>query len=91
MCEESGHEGPLFECDFYNSERAGRKLLEMMKLGNSKPWPEAMKKLTGSETIKPDAILEYFEPLRQWLEKENRRTGAQIGWKNAEINWKSGS
>ncbi|XP_045209598.2 angiotensin-converting enzyme-like [Mercenaria mercenaria] len=90
MCDESGHKGHLFECDFYRSKDAGRKLLDMMKLGKSKPWPEAMVKLTGSNKISTTAILEYFRPLQKWLEDENSRPGVQIGWKNAEISWKTG-
>ena len=62
-----------------------------MKLGSSKPWPEAMERLTESREISTASILEYFKPLQEWLEKENERTGANIGWKNAKISWKHGT
>ena len=62
-----------------------------MKLGSSKPWPEAMERLTGSREISTASILEYFKPLQQWLVAENERTGANIGWENAKISWKHGA
>lgn len=89
MCKASGYQGPLHQCDFYNSKEAGQKLLSMLQLGNSKPWPEAMEQLTGSKIINSSAILEYFRPLSEWLERENGLNGVTIGWKHATINWKS--
>ena len=39
---------------------------DMLKMGKSKPWPEALKKLTGSETLEVGALTQYFKPLRKW-------------------------
>lgn len=52
----------------------------MLKMGSSKPWPDAMEALTGQRDMKADGLLEYFKPLHDWLEQENQRTGEYIGW-----------
>lgn len=70
----------LNNCDIYQSTVAGNKLKEMLSLGASKPWPEAMEVLTGERRMNADAILEYFKPLHVWLIEENKRLGAHIGW-----------
>lgn len=80
MCKVSGHEGPLHSCDFYGSEEAGGKFKDMLALGSSLPWREALKSLTGETEIHPAAMMEYFEPLRRWLEIENLKSGQRIGW-----------
>ena len=54
---------------------------DMLKMGKSKPWPEALKKLTGSETLDVGALTEYFEPLRKWMVKQREQIGyAAPGW-----------
>lgn len=53
----------------------------MMKLGASKPWPEAMALLTGQRKMDVGPILEYFQPLIKWLEKENYHE--RPGWSPA--------
>ena len=52
----------------------------MLAMGSSRPWPEAMEALTGQREMKADAILEYFQPLMEWLEKTNEENGDVIGW-----------
>ena len=50
-------------------------------MGKSKPWPEALKKLTGSETLDVGALTEYFEPLRKWMVEQREKIGyAAPGW-----------
>jgi peptidyl-dipeptidase A len=78
LCQAAGHQGPLYRCSFYGSADAGRKLEAMLALGASRPWPDALEALTGTRQMDASAILEYFEPLRVWLEGQNR--GAQPGW-----------
>ena len=58
----------------------------MLSLGSSKPWPDAMEVLTGQRTMSASAILEYFKPLQSWLEKENKASGAYIGWEKSNSN-----
>ncbi|MGH7674153.1 MAG: M2 family metallopeptidase, partial [Gemmatimonadales bacterium] len=42
MCRAAGHTGPLHRCSFYGSREAGRRLDAMLRLGASRPWPEAL-------------------------------------------------
>ncbi|XP_072179254.1 angiotensin-converting enzyme-like [Diadema setosum] len=83
LCEEAGHTGPLYKCDFYNSQEAGTKLANMLSMGKSQPWPEAMEALTGQREMSADAILEYFEPLMEWLQTTNQENGDKVGWENS--------
>ena len=78
LCEAAGHEGPLHECSIYANEAAGERLVAMLRLGASKPWPDALELITGSREMDASAILDYFQPLRNWLEKENQ--GKTCGW-----------
>jgi peptidyl-dipeptidase A len=78
LCEAAGHEGPLNECSIYNNKVAGKKLGDMLALGQSKPWPEAMEALTGQRQMDASAIIDYFAPLNAWLKEQNE--GRQCGW-----------
>ena len=51
LCEAAGFTGPLYECDIYGSKEAGKKFGDMLSLGASKPWPQAMNALTGQEAL----------------------------------------
>ncbi|XP_063703175.1 angiotensin-converting enzyme-like [Culicoides brevitarsis] len=64
---------PLHHCDIDESKEAGKKLRAGLKLGLSEHWTVALKEMTGDEEIKADAILEYFAPLREFLEEENKK------------------
>lgn len=57
----------------------------MLKMGSSKPWPDAMEVLTGQRLMKADGLLEYFKPLHDWLKQENLRTGEYIGWEPSKM------
>ena len=78
MCRAAGYTGPLYRCTFYNNKEAGAKLDAMLKMGQSRPWPEALKALTGEDRMDAGAMLEYFAPLKQWLDEQNR--GQKVGW-----------
>ncbi len=80
LCTEAGYKGPLHRCSFYGNEQAGSKLNAMLEMGMSKPWPEALKAMTGKDTIDGTALLEYFAPLKQWLDEQNEAAGAVPGW-----------
>ena len=44
----------------------------MMKLGSSVAWPQVLKEFTGeTDRIDPQPILDYFQPLYEWLLKQN--------------------
>jgi peptidyl-dipeptidase A len=78
MCEIAGHEGPLNRCTIYGSEEAGRRLNEMLEMGMSQPWPDALEALTGEREADATAIRDYFAPLQTWLDEQN--TGRSCGW-----------
>ncbi|MEK6806082.1 MAG: M2 family metallopeptidase [Pseudomonadota bacterium] len=78
LCELSGHTGPLHECDIYGNKVAGEKFMEMLKLGQSQPWPLALEKLTGSKQMDASAIIDYFAPLMGYLAEQNK--GQECGW-----------
>ncbi len=80
LCAEAGYKGPLNRCTFYDNKQAGAKLNAMLELGMSKPWPEALKVMTGEDTIDASAILEYFAPLKKWLDEQNAAANATAGW-----------
>jgi len=78
MCDAAGHKGPLHTCSIYESKEAGKKLAAMLAMGASKPWPDALEKLTGTRTMDASALLEYFEPLKGYLAEQNK--GRTCGW-----------
>jgi peptidyl-dipeptidase A len=81
LCTEAGYKGPLHRCSFYGNKQAGAKLIAMLEMGMSKPWPEALKSLTGETAIDAGAMLEYFAPLKKWLDEQNAASGIKPGWK----------
>jgi peptidyl-dipeptidase A len=78
LCEVAGFDGPLNRCSIYGSEEAGRRLNAMMEMGMSQPWPDALEALTGQREMDATAILDYFAPLKTWLDDQN--AGRQCGW-----------
>jgi peptidyl-dipeptidase A len=78
LCRESGYKGPLHRCTFYGSKEAGAKFNKMLEMGQSKPWPDALEALTGERQTDAGALLEYFAPLKQWLDEQNK--GKKMGW-----------
>ena len=37
--------------------------------------------MTGKPEMSTDAYREYFQPLEDWLKKENEKNGVKVGWK----------
>jgi peptidyl-dipeptidase A len=75
MCDASGYKGPLNRCSFYGSKAAGDKLETMLKAGQSKPWQQTLKEMTGSDHIDAGPMIEYFAPLYTWLKEQNKAAG----------------
>lgn len=78
MCRAAGYTGPLHRCSFYNSKEAGAKFNHMLEMGQSRPWPDALQALTGERQVDGTAIMEYFAPLKRWLDEQNQ--GQKSGW-----------
>ncbi|MFA6115597.1 MAG: M2 family metallopeptidase [Sphingomonas sp.] len=77
-CDQAGWKGPLHRCSFYGNKEVGAKLNAMLTLGQSKPWPDALEAFTGSREMSGEAMVEYFAPLKAWLDEQNK--GKPTGW-----------
>jgi len=78
LCKEAGFTGPLYRCSIYGNKTAGAKFAKMLAMGSSRPWPEALAALSGESKMDATAILDYFAPLKTWLDEQNRN--AKPGW-----------
>ena len=78
MCQAAGYKGPLNRCSVYGSKEAGARLNAMLEMGRSKPWPEELMVMAGTDKADASAIVEYFKPLMDWLKEQNK--GEAEGW-----------
>lgn len=74
----AGCTSPLHRCSIYGNKAAGARLDAMLKMGQSRPWPEALEALTGSRQMDASAIVDYFAPLKAWLDEQVK--GRTVGW-----------
>ena len=74
----AGCTAPLHRCSIYEARAAGERLNAMLALGMSKPWPEALQAVAGTKNMDASAILDYFAPLKTWLDEQLK--GQQVGW-----------
>ena len=77
-CDQAGWTGPLHRCSFYGNEEVGQNLNAMLEMGASKPWPDALEAFTGEREMSGKALVEYFAPLKAWLDEQNE--GKPSGW-----------
>ena len=77
-CDMSGWKGPLHRCSFYGNKQVGDRLNQMLAMGASRPWPDALEAFTGTREMTARPMLDYFAPLQSWLEQQN--AGKQCGW-----------
>jgi peptidyl-dipeptidase A len=78
LCEIAGNKGSIHRCSVYNSKEAGERLNAMLEMGSSRPWQEALQSITGRSQMDATAMLDYFAPLQEYLDKQNE--GRQCGW-----------
>lgn len=78
LCEIAGDEGPVHRCSIAGSKEAGEALNKMLMMGESKPWQDALEVLTGKPEMDATAIMDYFAPLKSWLDEQN--ANRQCGW-----------
>ena len=74
----AGCAGPLHRCSIYGNKAAGEKLAKMLAMGQSRPWPEALAVVDGQPRLDATAILDYYAPLKKWLDEQNK--GKPVGW-----------
>ena len=78
LCQAAGYKGPLHRCSIYGNKEAGARLAKMLEMGASRPWPDALEVVTGQRQMDATAILDYFAPLKTWLDQQNK--GQKCGW-----------
>ena len=78
LCQAAGFNGPLHRCSIYGNKEAGARLAKMLEMGQSRPWPEALEVVTGQKQMDATAILDYFAPLKTWMDQQNQ--GQKCGW-----------
>ncbi|MCB1022295.1 MAG: M2 family metallopeptidase, partial [Acidobacteria bacterium] len=78
LAQAAGCHEPLHRCSIYDNEAAGAKLDKMLAMGQSRPWPDALEAIDGRREMDASAILDYFAPLKQWLDEQNQ--GRPTGW-----------
>jgi peptidyl-dipeptidase A len=76
LCREAGFSGPLYQCSIYGNKKVGEKLKAMLAMGSSEPWPAALKAMTGEDKMDATAIIDYFAPLKTWLDQQNAQRPA---------------
>lgn len=59
---------------------------QVLQAGCSRPWQEVLKDLVGSDALDAKALLEYFQPVSQWLQEQNQKNGEVLGW--PEYQWR---
>ncbi|XP_043682054.1 angiotensin-converting enzyme-like [Vespula pensylvanica] len=81
LCEISGHTAELHTCDLYRSRDAGRLLSDVLSIGASRHWHDVVRQMTRgkSNRLDADAIMKYFQPLYEWLKRQNEMEPV-IGW-----------
>ena len=52
--------------------------MKMLEMGQSRPWPDALEAMTGKRQMDATAIIDYFAPLKTWLDEQN--AGKPVGW-----------
>lgn len=78
LCQITGYNGALNRCSIYGNKEAGERLNKMLSMGQSRPWPEALEVMSGQKQMDATAIIDYFAPLKQWLDQQNQ--GQTCGW-----------
>lgn len=78
LCKAAGNKSPLHRCSIYGNKEAGQRLEKMLAMGLSRPWPEALQAVTGTRQMDGTAIVNYFAPLKTWLDQQNK--GRTCGW-----------
>jgi peptidyl-dipeptidase A len=63
--------------NYYGNKEAGEFLLKLMRPGATRDWRALVREATGEE-VSAKPMLEFFQPLMAWLQKQNR--GREVGW-----------
>ncbi|MGD9967191.1 MAG: M2 family metallopeptidase [Hyphomonadaceae bacterium] len=77
-CRQAGWEGPLHRCTVYGNRAVGERFANMLEMGSSRPWPDALEAFTGTRQMDGGAMARYFQPLMSYMQEQNR--GRTCGW-----------
>jgi len=78
LAQAAGCTDALHRCSIYGNKEAGRKLINVLEMGASRPWQDALFAMTGQREMDATAIRDYFAPLQKWLDEQNK--GKPVGW-----------
>ncbi|MBK9965426.1 MAG: M2 family metallopeptidase [Holophagales bacterium] len=78
LAKTAGCATPIHTCSIYGNKDAGARLIKMLEMGQSRPWPDALEAVTGQRQMDATAILDYFAPLQKWLDEQTK--GVPKGW-----------
>lgn len=78
LAQAAGCKDPLHRCSIYDNRAAGARLIKMLEMGQSRTWQDALFTLTGSRQMDATAMMDYFAPLKKWLDEQNK--GQTEGW-----------
>ncbi|XP_014245652.1 angiotensin-converting enzyme-like [Cimex lectularius] len=80
LCE--GQNRRLYLCDIYGNKQAGKKLRKLMGQGSKQPWDVTFEDFSKGKfkTYSAAPLLDYFDPLIKWLQKEVMKHKIPLGW-----------
>ncbi|KRY72327.1 Propionyl-CoA carboxylase alpha chain, mitochondrial [Trichinella pseudospiralis] len=78
LCDRQNYKGPLHRCNLHHDEHVGRTLQSALVFPAGRNLSTLLNSLTGNSAVSTSALLEYFQPLFQWLKEEN--AGDCFGW-----------
>ncbi len=64
------HQDPR-STNYYGNKEIGKFLKKILESGATKDWKALLKETTGEE-LQAKAMIDYFEPLTQWLKEQNK-------------------
>lgn len=65
------------DCNYFGNKEVGDFLKDLLSLGATRDWNQVLRDCTG-QGLSAEPMVRYFEPLMDWLTKQNR--GRNIGW-----------
>ena len=78
LCKAPGFTGPLHQCSIYGNKSRGERYRRCSPSGRASRGKTRSRASRGERELDASAILEYFAPLRAWLEDQNK--GEKCGW-----------
>ncbi|XP_075154173.1 ance-2 [Haematobia irritans] len=79
-----GEKKALDLCDLSGQRMVGEKISQAMSLGSSVSFKEVLKTIIGSDQLDIHGLLEYYQPLYDWLVEQNRLEHNEVGWEKSD-------